>query len=105
GGHTGRLLDTSSATARCSWLTWIGDLPGMYQVSTVCGQKAFGKSPLAAHTATRATPGGGDGEATVSVRRARVSASAVRKKSGAAASTPTNAGFPRPSKLPIQTTS
>ena len=94
GGQTGRRVVGSSATARCSWLTRIGDLPGMYHVSMVCGQNAFGKSPLAAQTATRATPGGGTGGDTGAAGRARLSASAMRKNSGAAASTPTNAGLP-----------
>ena len=38
GGHCGWPVTGSIATARCSWLTRIGDLPGMYQVSTVRGQ-------------------------------------------------------------------
>ena len=52
GGQPGRPVCVSIATARCSWLTRIGDLPGMYHVSTVRGQSAFGRSPLRLHTAT-----------------------------------------------------
>ena len=59
GGQPGRPVNGSIATARCSWLTRIGDLPGMYHVSTVCGQSTLGRSPLSAQTATRLTPGGG----------------------------------------------
>src|SRR5438552_17630063 len=59
GGQPGRPVCGSSATTRCNWLTRIGDLPGMYQVSIACGQCALGRSPLAAHTATLLTPGGG----------------------------------------------
>jgi len=36
--HTARPVWLSTATALCSWLIRIGDLPGMYQVWTVCGQ-------------------------------------------------------------------
>src|SRR5258707_15380724 len=92
------------ATARCSWLTRIGDLPGMYHVSTVWGQSAFGRSPLPLHTTTLLTPGGGANVGTRSAVRARFTASVMRKNSGAAASTPMNAGLPCPLKLPIQTT-
>src|SRR5688500_2324821 len=77
----------------------------MYHVSTVCGQCAFGNSPLSTHTATVLTPGGGADGVTVSSAFARFSASAIRKNNGAAASTPMNAGFPCPAKSPIHTTS
>src|SRR5262245_25300419 len=105
GGQIGRAVTGSSATARCSWLTRIGDLPGMYHVSIVRGQSTLGNSPLSTQTATRLTPGGGDIGAAGSSGRARLTASAIRKNSGAAASTPTNAGLLRPRKSPIQTTS
>ena len=59
-------------TVRCSWLTRIGDLPGMYQVSTVCGHSAFGRSPLSTQTATRVTPGGGTGGGSASSGRRQV---------------------------------
>src|SRR5438128_2114263 len=73
------------------------------------GQYLLGRSPLSAQTATLLTPGGGTGGATASsdrsrFRASRVRSSAIRKNSGAAASTPTNLGFPRASKSPIQTT-
>src|SRR5262249_60627122 len=55
-------------------------------------------------TATRLGPGGGAIGGIASPGWARFSASAIRKKSGAATSTPMNAGLLRPSKLPIQTT-
>src|SRR5262245_20589357 len=103
GGQIGRPVMPSIATARCSWLTRIGDLPGMYHVSTVRGHAVFGRSPLCAQTETLVTPGGSGAAGTDSPGLAMSSASAMRKNSGAAASTPTNAGFPCPSKLPIQT--
>src|SRR4051812_14410735 len=77
----------------------------MYHVSTVRGQYAFGRSPLSAQTATFVTPDGGVDGGIASAGRAMFNASAMRKNSGAAASTPTNAGLPRPSKSPIHTTS
>src|SRR6185436_5133476 len=83
----------------------MGDLPGIYQVSTVCGQSAFGKSPLPTQTATRLAPEGGSIATASSAGRIRFSASTMRKKRGAAASAPTNAGLPWPLKFPIQITS
>src|ERR1700735_3238781 len=83
----------------------MGDLPGIYQVSTVCGHQTLGRSPLAAQTATLLTPGGGLSSGAGSFERARFSASALRKNKGAAASMPTKLGLPFPVKSPIQTTS
>src|SRR5262245_10184675 len=83
----------------------MGDLPGMYHVSTVRGQSTLGSSPLSAHTLTRLTSGGATSGGNVSSALAMFSASAMRKNSGAAASTPMNAGLPRPRKSPIHTTS
>src|SRR5271165_1162105 len=94
----------SIVTARCNWLTRIGDLPGMYQVSTVSGQYLLGRSPLSAQTATLLTPGGGVAGLMTSSGLSRFRASAMRKNSGAAASAPTKLGLPCASKSPIQTT-
>src|ERR1035437_2436675 len=77
----------------------------MYQVSTRCGHHTLGRSPLSAQTATLLTPGGRISSGAGSFARAKFTASAIRKNSGAAASMPTKLGFPFPRTSPIQTTS
>jgi hypothetical protein len=84
-------------------LTRIGDTPGMNQVSPRCGHHAFGRSPLVRHTLTRFIREAVVRCGVTSKPSARM-ASAMEKNSGAAASTPISAGFARPSKCPIHTT-
>ena len=102
--QTARPERVSTMTARCRRLTRIGDLPGMNHVVARSRQCAFGRSPLARHTSTRATWGGsGRGRSPGSSPCPRI-ASTTLKNSGAAILTPTSAGLPAPSKFPTHTT-
>src|SRR5215469_14064073 len=83
----------------------MGDLPGMNQVNPFCGHQAFGSPPLARQTSTRLRLAGAGRLGSANAGRSASTASIIWKKRGAAASTPTKAGFPEPSKLPTQTTS
>jgi hypothetical protein len=76
----------------------------MYHVLTVWGHAAFGNSPLAAQTSTRATLSGVVRTISPPPCPWLRSASTTRNNSGAATCTPTNAGLPELSKLPIHTT-
>src|SRR5690348_17175445 len=75
----------------------------MNHVGTVRGHSAFGKSPEAAHTSTRVRREGKVRGGSPRDGSSTSTASTTRKKSGAAIWTPTNAGFPSPSKLPTHT--
>src|ERR1700754_4747042 len=105
GGQAGFPVSLSTTMGRWTLLTRIGDLPGMNHVLPICGHHALGRSPLARQIGTRRRLGGLRRIGSASPGRSARRESAMRKNKGAAASTPTKAGLPEPSKLPIHTTS
>src|SRR6185437_8555082 len=103
GGQSRRPVRSSISKAWCSVLTRMGDLPGMNHVRTGRGHSAFGRSPDAAHTSTRVRWEGKVRGGSPSDGSSASTASTTRKKRGADIWTPTNAGFPWPSKFPTHT--
>src|ERR1044071_248779 len=83
----------------------MGDRPGMNHDRRRCGQCPVGSPPERAHTSTCRTPDGGAWTNDAAVGSRVATASTIWKKSGAAASAPTNTGFPTPEKSPTQTAS
>src|SRR5215469_4172350 len=81
----------------------MGDFPGMNHVGTVRGHSALGRSPDAAQTSTRVRLDGKVRGGSPRDGSSASTASTTRKNKGAAICTPTNAGFPAPSKLPTHT--
>ncbi|MNS78287.1 hypothetical protein D3C72_1118910 [compost metagenome] len=105
GPHTTLPVVSSTHTARCRLLTWIGDLPAMNHVVVRTGHSASGSPPVAVHTSTCRRSAGCRVAISPGSSRSARSASTMRRNSGAAASTPTSAGLLVPSKLPTHTTS
>ena len=92
-------MPRSIATARCNWLTRIGDLPGCTTCRRCAGNRHSADRRCRRTPPPCFTPGGGVTAAERFSGRARLSASAMRKNSGAAASTPMKRGIALPCEV------